>query len=83
MTPITVAKVVQLCIRGDHRAPGPAGEGLQRAALGVRLRGRDETRKRAGEIVGLRTVNEGKFLAKEDFYKGKWETIRHAQAQNA
>jgi len=43
----------------------------------------DETRKRAGEIVGLRTVNEGKFMAKEDFYKGKWEGIRHAQAQNA
>jgi len=43
----------------------------------------DETRKRAGEIVGLRNTNEGKFLAKEDFYKGKWEGIRHAQAQNA
>mmetsp|Transcript_18166 Transcript_18166/g.45476 ORF Transcript_18166/g.45476 Transcript_18166/m.45476 type:complete len:252 (+) Transcript_18166:389-1144(+) len=43
----------------------------------------DETRKRAGEIVGLRTVNESKFMAKEDFYKGKWEGIRHAQAQNA
>jgi len=33
--------------------------------------------------VGLRTVNEGKFAAKEGFYKGKWESIRHAQAQNA
>ena len=22
-------------------------------------------------------------MAKEDFYKGKWEGIRHAQAQNA
>merc|ERR1719253_894748 len=43
----------------------------------------DETRSRAGEIVGLRSVNEGKFMAKEDFYKGKWEGIRQAQAQNA
>jgi len=43
----------------------------------------DETRKRASEIVGLRCANAGKFAAKEDYYKGKWETIRHAQAQNS
>jgi len=43
----------------------------------------EETRKRSNEILGLRNANEGKFLAKEDFYKGKWEGIRHAQAQNA
>ena len=29
------------------------------------------------------TTNLGKFNAKEDYYKGKWENIRHAQAQNA
>lgn len=43
----------------------------------------EETRKRAGEITALRNANENKFAAKEQFYKGKWESIRNAQAQNA
>merc|ERR1719218_197814 len=43
----------------------------------------EETRKRAGEIVSLRTQNERKFQEKEEFYKMKWESINRAQAQNA
>lgn len=43
----------------------------------------EETRKRASEIFTLRSQNESKFLAKENFYKEKWESIRSAQAQNA
>merc|ERR1711920_1175907 len=42
----------------------------------------EETRKRAGEITQLRSQNEEKFAAKEQFYKAKWESIRSAQAQN-
>jgi len=41
-----------------------------------------ETRKRTNEILTRRDQNEGKFLAKEQFYKAKWESIRQAQAQN-
>merc|ERR1719169_40194 len=43
----------------------------------------EETRKRAAEIVQLRKQNEQKYVAKEEFYKQKWESIRAAQAQNA
>eukprot|EP00928_Gymnodinium_smaydae_P046762 TRINITY_DN3117_c0_g2_i1.p1 TRINITY_DN3117_c0_g2~~TRINITY_DN3117_c0_g2_i1.p1 ORF type:complete len:279 (-),score=98.37 TRINITY_DN3117_c0_g2_i1:52-822(-) len=43
----------------------------------------EETRKRANEITELRTQNETKFAAKENFYKAKWESIRSSQAQNA
>merc|ERR1719517_44767 len=43
----------------------------------------EETRKRAQEITELRTQNEQKFAAKEQFYKAKWESIRTAQTQNA
>jgi len=42
----------------------------------------EETRKRAQEITDLRTQNEQKFSAKEDFYKNKWDSIRQAQQQN-
>jgi len=42
----------------------------------------EETRKRAQEITELRAQNEQKFMAKEQFYKNKWESIRAAQAQN-
>jgi len=43
----------------------------------------EETRKRAGDVMATRAANEEKFKAKEDFYRGKWEAIRQAQAQNA
>merc|ERR1719352_1017915 len=43
----------------------------------------EETRKRAQEIMELRSANEQKFAAKEMFYKAKWESIRSAQTQNA
>jgi len=43
----------------------------------------EETRKRAGEVMGLRVQNESKFAAKEQFYKDKWESIRGAQVQNS
>jgi len=43
----------------------------------------NETRKRAQEIVTLRGQNERKFLAKEEFYKAKWNSIRESQAHNA
>jgi len=43
----------------------------------------NETRKRAQEIVTLRTANEQKFLAKEEFYKAKWNSIRESQAHNS
>merc|ERR1719281_1633465 len=43
----------------------------------------EETRKRAGEIFTLREQNEKKFVAKEQFYQEKWQSIRSAQAQNA
>ena len=39
--------------------------------------------KRAGDITTLRSQNEQKYMAKEQFYKQKWESIRNAQAQNA
>merc|ERR1712187_612502 len=42
----------------------------------------EETRKRAAEITQLRSQNEEKFAAKEQFYKAKWESIRSTQAQN-
>jgi len=42
----------------------------------------EETRKRAQEIMELRSANEQKFAAKEQFYKAKWESIRSAQTQN-
>merc|ERR1719517_405325 len=42
----------------------------------------EETRKRANEITQLRSQNEEKFAAKEQFYKAKWESIRAAQTQN-
>lgn len=42
----------------------------------------EETRKRAQEIMDLRSANEQKFVAKEQFYKAKWESIRAAQTQN-
>ena len=43
----------------------------------------EETRKRAGDISTLRTENEQKYLAKEHFYKNKWESIRTSQSHNA
>merc|ERR1719428_909486 len=43
----------------------------------------NETRRRANEIVQRRQQNEGKYLAKEQFYKEKWESIRTAQAENS
>merc|ERR1719217_1047851 len=43
----------------------------------------NETRRRANEISTLRQQNEQKFLAKEQFYKEKWDSIRSAQAHNA
>jgi hypothetical protein len=43
----------------------------------------EETRKRAAEIMELRTQKEEKFAAKEQFYKDRWESIRTAQAVNA
>jgi hypothetical protein len=43
----------------------------------------EETRKRAGEISTLRSSNEQKYIAKEQFYKQKWESIRNAQSHNA
>merc|ERR1719231_608457 len=43
----------------------------------------EETRKRAQEIMELRSANEQKFSAKEQFYKAKWESIRNAQVMNA
>merc|ERR1719287_26007 len=43
----------------------------------------EETRKRAQEITPLRAENEQKYVAKESFYKNKWDSIRTAQAQNA
>jgi len=43
----------------------------------------EETRKRASEIMELRSQNEQKFNAKEQFYKEKWESIRAAQSHNA
>jgi hypothetical protein len=42
----------------------------------------EETRKRANEIMDLRNANEQKFMAKEQFYKAKWESIRLAQKAN-
>jgi hypothetical protein len=42
----------------------------------------EETRKRAQEIMELRSANEEKFSAKEQFYKAKWESIRNAQVMN-
>eukprot|EP00746_Dinoflagellata_sp_MGD_P160891 gnl/MRDRNA2_/MRDRNA2_87841_c0_seq1.p1 gnl/MRDRNA2_/MRDRNA2_87841_c0~~gnl/MRDRNA2_/MRDRNA2_87841_c0_seq1.p1 ORF type:complete len:284 (+),score=74.92 gnl/MRDRNA2_/MRDRNA2_87841_c0_seq1:71-853(+) len=41
-----------------------------------------ETRKRTHEIQTLRDQNTQKYLAKEQFYKEKWESIRSAQAAN-
>mmetsp|Transcript_57764 Transcript_57764/g.154002 ORF Transcript_57764/g.154002 Transcript_57764/m.154002 type:complete len:249 (-) Transcript_57764:232-978(-) len=43
----------------------------------------EETRKRANEIKDLRSQNEQRISAKEQFYKEKWESIRSAQSQNA
>jgi hypothetical protein len=43
----------------------------------------EETRKRAGDISTLRNENEQKYIAKEQFYKNKWESIRNAQSHNA
>ena len=43
----------------------------------------EETRKRAGDITALRSENEQKYVAKEQFYKQKWESIRAAQSANA
>lgn len=43
----------------------------------------NETRRRANEIVTLRAQNEQKYLAKEQFYKEKWDSIRSAQAHNS
>merc|ERR1719299_109299 len=43
----------------------------------------EETRKRAGDISQLRSSNEQKYMAKEAFYKNKWEAIRNAQSHNA
>merc|ERR1719407_39302 len=43
----------------------------------------EETRKRAGDISTLRSQNEQKYMAKEQFYKQKWESIRNAQSHNA
>merc|ERR550514_2654507 len=43
----------------------------------------NETKRRAHEITSRRQQNEGKYLAKEQFYKEKWESIRHSQAENA
>jgi hypothetical protein len=42
----------------------------------------EDTRKRANEIMDLRSANEQKFMAKEQFYKAKWESIRNAQKSN-
>jgi len=43
----------------------------------------DETKNRASEIMALRVQNEKKVLAKEEYYRSKWESIRAMQAQNA
>jgi hypothetical protein len=43
----------------------------------------NETRRRASEVVTLRANNEAKFVAKEQFYKAKWDSINEAQRQNA
>jgi len=43
----------------------------------------EETRKRAGDISTLRSENEQKYIAKEHFYKNKWESIRNSQSHNA
>jgi len=43
----------------------------------------EETRKRANEITTMRGDNEQKYIAKEKFYKQKWESIRTAQQHNA
>jgi len=43
----------------------------------------EETRKRATDISQLRSSNEQKYMAKEAFYKNKWEAIRNAQSHNA
>merc|ERR1719201_2492177 len=43
----------------------------------------EETRKRAHDITDLRSENEQKYVAKEQFYKQKWESIRAAQSANA
>merc|ERR1719456_1991134 len=43
----------------------------------------EETKNRAGEIMALRVQNEKKVLAKEEYYRSKWESIRAMQAQNA
>merc|ERR1719182_524940 len=43
----------------------------------------EEPRKRAGDITTLRGQNEQKYMAKEQFYKQKWEAIRSAQSHNA
>merc|ERR550514_1077636 len=43
----------------------------------------NETRRRANEIITLRSQNEQKYQAKEQFYKEKWDSIRSAQAHNS
>jgi len=42
----------------------------------------NETRRRAQEITTQHSQNQQKFIAKEQFYKEKWDSIRQAQAQN-
>lgn len=41
------------------------------------------TRRRANEIVTQHDQNVEKFMAKELYYKNKWESIKQAQARNA
>lgn len=43
----------------------------------------EDTKKRANEILALRSENEGKFQMKELHYKDKWEGIRQCQVQNS
>merc|ERR1719478_1833419 len=43
----------------------------------------EETKKRAGDIMSLRVQNEKKALAKEKFYRDKWESVKQAQSANA
>merc|ERR1712100_936561 len=42
-----------------------------------------ETKKRATEIMSLRVQNEKKALAREKFYRDKWESVKQAQSANA
>jgi len=42
-----------------------------------------ETKQRATDIMSLRVANEKKAVAKEKYYRDKWNSVKSAQAQNA